>query len=130
MLNYSREICDLLQGRASNGRKASVITDAMLAMLIANLRRDPRFATITDSEFDLLLAGTATEMERVLFAETSNHIHLDEAEDAVISVLGDHGFVDADHTEIDFTDNDGVEPRTPSATIFDNYIAVQLKRAR
>ena len=38
MLNFSRDICDLLQARASTGRNAFQIVETAFAKIIARLR--------------------------------------------------------------------------------------------
>ena len=79
----ARDIIDLLQARVSSGRAASQIIDNMFENVIAVLRRDPRFAGISLFELELLFADARCEVEKILFNEMRDRIHLDDAEDAV-----------------------------------------------
>jgi hypothetical protein len=88
-MNPARDICDLLQTRASSGRDASWIVETVFAKITAILRRDPRFATITRSEFEVLLADVSSETEKLLFSKMRDRIHIDDAEDTVRCCLGD-----------------------------------------
>jgi len=92
MLNFSRDICDLLQARASTGYDAFQIVETTFAKIIAALRRDPRFTNIPVFELELLLADPRGETERTLFAEMRDRVHLDDAEDAVHLTLGEPTF--------------------------------------
>jgi hypothetical protein len=89
MINLSRDLCDLLQARASDGRKAFDIVEATFTKIITTLRRDPRFIDITAFEFELMFANLRGEIERALFGEMVARIHLDDAENAVDLVLGE-----------------------------------------
>jgi hypothetical protein len=89
MLNFSRDICDLLESRASSGRDAFAIVETTFAKIIAVLRRDPRFTNIPVFELELLLADSRGETETTLFAALRDRIHLDDAEDAVHRTLGE-----------------------------------------
>jgi hypothetical protein len=82
----ARDIIDLLQARASSGRAAFEITDNMFAKLIVVLRQ--RF-NIGHLEAELLLADLIRELEATLYAALRDHIHLNDAEDAVRLCLGD-----------------------------------------
>jgi hypothetical protein len=92
MINFSRDICDLLEARASSGRNAFEIVETTFTKIIAALRRDPRFTNIPVFELELLLADSRGETERTLFAEMRDRIHLDDAEDAVHHTLGELTF--------------------------------------
>jgi hypothetical protein len=85
----ARDIVDLLQARASSGRQASRIVEAIFAKIVVRLRRDPRFAGVSPFEFDLLLADISSEAEKVLFAELRDRIALHDAEHAVHQCLGE-----------------------------------------
>jgi hypothetical protein len=85
----ARDIIDLLQARASSGRAASQIIDNIFADVIAVLRRDPRFAGISQFEFELLLADVSSETEKTLFAEMRDRVLLADAEHAVHQCLGE-----------------------------------------
>ena len=76
----ARDIIDLLQARTSSGRDAFQIADNMFAKLIAVLRR--RF-DIEYLEAELLFADLIREHENTLYAALRDHIHLNDAEDAV-----------------------------------------------
>lgn len=89
MLNLTKDLCDMLQARASSGGDADEVADTILIKIIRTLRHDPRFAEITRVEFELLLAGPYRELCDLLFHEMNNRIHLDEAEDAVCCCLGE-----------------------------------------
>jgi hypothetical protein len=82
-------IVDLLQARASTGRDAFRITERLFAKIIAKLRRDPRFAGVSQFEFELLLADVSSEAETVLFAEMCDRVRLADAEHAVHQCLGE-----------------------------------------
>jgi hypothetical protein len=94
MLNLSRDLRDLLEGRVSDGYVAYDIIDAAFAKLIAALRRDPRFATIPVFELELLLANLRGEIGRELFNEMTDRVHLDDATNAVDLVLGEPEYAD------------------------------------
>ena len=85
----ARDIIDLLQARASSGRAASQIVDNMFANVIAVLRHDPRFAGISQFEFELLLADVSNDAEKMLFAEMCDRVLLADAEHAVYECLGE-----------------------------------------
>jgi hypothetical protein len=87
----ARDIIDLLQARASSGRKASRIVETVFTNIVAKLRRDPRFAGVSQFEFDLLFADISSEAEKTLFAEMRDRIALHDAEHAVHQCLGDIG---------------------------------------
>jgi hypothetical protein len=87
----ARDIIDLLQARASTGRNAFQIVETTFAKIIAALRRHPHFAGIRLFELELLLADERCEVEKILFNEMRDCIHLDDAEDAVRRCLPDEG---------------------------------------
>jgi hypothetical protein len=118
MLNVFRDLYDLLQARASDGRKAFDLTDAVFTKIGTALRRDPRFANLTNFELELLLADVRNEMERALFTEMVAHIHLDDAANAVELVLGEPDFAD---------DNELLRAPRVSSTIFDDYLNAQSR---
>ena len=89
MTVVTRDICDLLEARANSGRKAFQYVEALFTKVAAALRRDPRFATITLFELELLLANERCEAEKILVDEMRDRIRLDEAEDAVRCCLSD-----------------------------------------
>jgi hypothetical protein len=89
MFNFSRDICDLLQARASTGHNAFEIVENTFAKIITILRRDPRFANISLFELELMFANVRSETEAVLFNEMHARVRLDEAEDAVHCTLGE-----------------------------------------
>jgi hypothetical protein len=89
MINLSRDICDLLQARASTGRNAFQIVKRLFEKIIAKLRRDPRFNGVSQFEFELLLADVSSEAERVLFTEMRDRVLLADAEHAVHQCLGE-----------------------------------------
>jgi hypothetical protein len=91
MSTPAREICDLLEARACPGRQAFDLVDTMFTQIIALLRRDSRFAGITCFELELLFAGVRSDTERMLLRELHDHVHLDDAEDAVRICLGAGG---------------------------------------
>jgi hypothetical protein len=78
-----RDICDLLQARAASGHDAFQIVENSFANIITALRRDVRFTGITRFDFELLLADEYRDLEKILFEEMHDRVHLDEAEDAV-----------------------------------------------
>ena len=80
MLDFSRDICDLLQARASNGHAAFAIAEVMLAKTVAALRRDPRFTGITMFEFEPLFAAATKPSGRYSPKCTPASV-LDDAED-------------------------------------------------
>jgi hypothetical protein len=86
-MNPNREIRGLLEARTSDGRDASVITEALFTKIITCLRRDARFAGISRFEFELLLADLRRDTEQQLFHAIAQHIHLDDARYAVDQVL-------------------------------------------
>jgi hypothetical protein len=86
MLNLSRDICDLLEARASSGQAAFEIVDDMFAKVIVVLQR--RFG-IGYLETELLLVDLIREHENTLYAALRDHVHLNDAEDAVRLCLGD-----------------------------------------
>ena len=83
MLNLTRDICDLLESRASSGRDAFAIAENMFAKVIAILRHDPRFASASLFELELMLADVRSETEGLLFNEMRDRVHVDDAQDAV-----------------------------------------------
>jgi hypothetical protein len=92
VLNLSRDICDLLESRASSGRSAFEYVKTLFTQIITTLRRDPRFAEMTLFELELLLANQPSEAEKILFSEMRDRVRLDDAEDAVRLCLGnDYG---------------------------------------
>jgi hypothetical protein len=84
-----RDICDLRQARAASGRNAFQIVKTSFASIITTLQRDARFADITRFDFELLLANEYRDLEKILFQEIHDRVHLDEAEDAVRCCLGE-----------------------------------------
>jgi hypothetical protein len=80
MPNPARDIIDLLEARASNGRAAFEIVDDMFAKVIVVLQR--RFG-IGYLETELLLVDLIREHENLLYAALRDHIHLNDAEDAL-----------------------------------------------
>jgi hypothetical protein len=89
-MNSIRDICDLMQARTSSGRAAFEIIKITVAKVIAALRRDPRFCTITSFELELLLADVHRDTGNMLFEAMHNRIHIDDAEDAVRRCLGEN----------------------------------------
>jgi hypothetical protein len=85
----ARDIIDLLQARANSGRNAYRIIETVFAMIIAKLRCDPRFATISQFEFELLLADVSNDTGDLLFAEMRDRVLLADAEHAVHQCLGE-----------------------------------------
>jgi hypothetical protein len=85
------DIIDLLQARASSGRNAFRIVETVFTDIIARLRRDPRFKSVSQFELELLLADTSSKAENLLFAELRDRIALRDAEHAVHQCLGDDG---------------------------------------
>jgi hypothetical protein len=79
------DIIDLLQARASSGRAAFEIVNAIFAKVIAVLQR--RFG-IGYLETELLLVDLIREHENTLYAALRDHVHLNDAEDAVRLCLG------------------------------------------
>ena len=69
-----------LEPFASSGRKAFRITTSMFDAIVIALRRDRRFAGIKAYELDLLLADARTEMERRLFDELRDRVHLGDVD--------------------------------------------------
>jgi hypothetical protein len=118
MLNLSRDLLDLLQARASDGRKAFALTDAVFTNIITALRRNPCFANLTTFKFELLLADARREMEQALFTEMAARMHLDDAANAVEVVLGNN---------LHFEDLEYVDDDIERASIFDGYLDAQLK---
>jgi hypothetical protein len=86
--HLTRDISDLLEARANNGHGASRYVEVLFAKIIAALRRDPRFATITLFELELLLADERNEAEKFLFNALRDRVQLDDAIDAVHRCLG------------------------------------------
>jgi hypothetical protein len=89
MINFSRDICDLLQARASTGRNAFRIVESLIAEIIAKLRRDSRFAGISQFEMELLLADVSNDAGNLLFTEMRDRVLLADAEHAVHQCLGE-----------------------------------------
>ena len=82
----TRDICDLLQARSSSGRDAFRISGALFDQIIAILRR--RFA-ISYLDAEVLLGNAIRNHEDALFDALRDHIHVDDATDAVRLCLGD-----------------------------------------
>jgi hypothetical protein len=89
MLNFNRDICDLLESRASSGRAAFVIVENLFAKIITILRRDSHFAGTSLFELELMFADARREAESALFREMRDRIHIDDAQDAVRCCLPD-----------------------------------------
>jgi hypothetical protein len=85
----ARGIIDLLQARASSGRDAFRIVETVFAKIIAKLRRDPRFAGISQFELELLLADISRDAETRLFREMYLRIDLADAVFAIHQCLGE-----------------------------------------
>jgi hypothetical protein len=83
------DIYALLEARAASGRDAFEIARTTLSGIIMSLKRDPRFAHVARAEFELLLANEHRRLEDRLLEEMRDHIHLDDAQDAVQRCLGD-----------------------------------------
>jgi hypothetical protein len=83
MIDLARDIIDLIESRAHNGRNAGRIVEALFTKIFTALRRDPRFDALTRTEFDLLVADAVADAEHTLFAATHGHLHADAAIDAV-----------------------------------------------
>ena len=86
MPNSAQEIIDLLEARASSGRVAFQISKTTFAKIIAVLRQ--RFG-VGNLDAELMLADVTREHEDILYAALRDHVHLDDAEDAVRLCLGD-----------------------------------------
>jgi hypothetical protein len=69
---------DELESFAANGREAYGIADRIFAEIIAALRRGKRFATVSPSEIELLLADARAAVEERLFEKLCGRIHLDD----------------------------------------------------
>jgi hypothetical protein len=83
------DIIDLLQARASSGRNAYRIIETVFTKIIAKLRRDSRFAGISQFEMELLLADVSNDAGNLLFAELRDRVLLADAEHAVHQCLGE-----------------------------------------
>ena len=83
------DIIDLLQARASSGRNAYRIIETVFTKIIAKLRRDSRFAGISQFEMELLLADVSNDAGNLLFAEMRDRVLLADAEHAVHQCLGE-----------------------------------------
>jgi len=83
------DICDLLQARASTGRAAFQIVESLFEKIIAKLRRDSRFAGVSQFEMELLLADVSNDAGNLLFAEMRDRVLLADAEHAVHQCLGE-----------------------------------------
>jgi hypothetical protein len=84
-MNIAREICDLLEARASSGDQAFQMSKALATRLIAVLRR--RFG-INYLDAELLLADVMREHEDALYAALHERVSLDDALDAVHRCFG------------------------------------------
>jgi hypothetical protein len=82
----ARDICDLLEARASSGRIAFEISKTLFAKINAILRR--RFP-VSYQDAELLLVDLEREHEDVLFCALRDTVHVDDATDAVRRCLGD-----------------------------------------
>jgi hypothetical protein len=87
-MSLAAHILGLLHANASSGSGAFKITEAVFTELPTALRRDPRFAGISDFELTLLLRDVRNRLEQVLFREMRDRIHIEDAEDAIRRCLG------------------------------------------
>ena len=71
---------DELEPFASSGREAFRIAENLLDSIVAVLRRDRRFANISLREFELLFADPRADMERHLFDQLRDRVHLDDVD--------------------------------------------------
>jgi hypothetical protein len=85
----AHDIIDLLQARASSGHAAFRIAESLLTKIMAALRRDSRFAGISQFEMELLLADVSNDAGNLLFAEMRDRVLLADAEHAVHQCLGE-----------------------------------------
>jgi len=74
-----REICNLLRACTSSGREAFKIVEILFTDFLTALRRDPRLAGITVSEFELIIADARNDFEQLLFREMRDRIHIEDA---------------------------------------------------
>jgi len=85
----ARDLTDLLEVRAHNGRDAYHYVETLFARIVSVLRRDPRFAGISLFELELMFADARREAENILFHAMCGRLHLDDARDAVERCLPD-----------------------------------------
>jgi hypothetical protein len=69
-----------LEPFAASGREAFHLVEIWFTAIDAALRRDPRFAVIRPSEMKLLLADARAGIERRLFDELKDRVHLDDVD--------------------------------------------------
>jgi hypothetical protein len=67
-----------LEPYASDGREAGHLTQELFDAIVVTLRRDRRFAGIPLHEFELLFADVYADVERRLFNEFRDRVHLDD----------------------------------------------------
>jgi hypothetical protein len=72
-----------VESRNRSGRAASKIIDVLFEKIITTLRRDRRFADISNLEFDLLVADVRNDAERILFRELRNRVPVEDVDDAI-----------------------------------------------
>ena len=82
---------------------ADRIATAIVDAVIANLKRDPRWATVTRAQWELTLADVRRRLEQDLYAELDGYAPASDllagAADAVIELLAEQAHAPADETD-------------------------------